>query len=63
MKDQTRNMNPHKKAVIAMWLFGKEYADLGLGSMDYYDGLSGSDKKMCKRMLDAIKEAPPEEEI
>ena len=57
MKSQKHNLNPHKEAVIAMWLFGKEYADLGLGSMDYYNGLTASDKKLCKRMLKDIDEA------
>jgi len=58
MDSQEHNLNPHKEAVIAMWLFGKEYSELGLGSMDYYNGLSARDKRMCKRMLDDIEEAP-----
>ena len=58
MENQEHNFNPHKEAVIAMWLWGKEYSELGLGSMDYYNGLSAGDKNTCKRMLKNIEEAP-----
>ncbi len=56
--NQEHNFNPHKEAVIAMWIFGEEYADLGLGSMDYYNGLSDYNKKLCSRMLEDVEEAP-----
>jgi hypothetical protein len=34
-----RNLNPHKPARAAMWLWGKEYSQQGGGSMDFWDGL------------------------
>ena len=58
MNKQTKNLKPHKEAVIAMCLFGKEYADSGLGSMDYYDGLSTNKQRLCKTILEEIAQAP-----
>lgn len=62
MTSQGRNFNPHKEAVIAMWLFGKVCADRGEGSMDFYDSLSDSEKRLCKKTMEGIEEAPPKQE-
>jgi len=60
MKDQTRNLNPHKAAVAAMWLNGERYAAQSGGSMDFWDGLSESEKNTARRMVDEIYSAEPE---
>lgn len=62
MGNQEHNFNPHKEAVIAMWLFGRVYSEKGLGSMDFYNQLTDSEKRLCKRMLDNIEEAPAAEQ-
>ncbi len=55
--DQTRNLNPHKFAVAAMWLYGRQYADQRGGSMDFWDSLSISEKSNCQRMVIDIENA------
>lgn len=44
-----RNLDPHDSARAAMWLFGKRYSEQGGGSMDFWDGLSRSDKEPVSR--------------
>lgn len=61
MKSQARNLNPHAEAVAAMWLFGTEYAAQGGGSMDFWDSLSETRKRLCYDLVDdvlAAKRAP-----
>ena len=60
MKDQKRNMNPHKAAVVAMWIYGKEYADQYGGIMDDWDKLPESKRDVCRRLLIGISNAPDE---
>ena len=55
-----RNLNPHQAAVVAMWLWGREYAhEFGGGAMDFWDSLDSSRKKTCLRMLDDLKRVRP----
>lgn len=54
--DQTRNLNPHAEAKMAMWLWGAEYAAQGGGSMDFWDRLSDSRKRVAKNAVDDILE-------
>ena len=61
MSEQQHNLHPHKEAVIAMWLFGSDYAKKGLGSMDYYNQLEPSTKKLIGKMLSEIEEAQQKE--
>jgi hypothetical protein len=49
-----RNLYPHKDAIAAMWLFGSDYAKTGMGSMDFYDQLSKSEKNSCQALVKAI---------
>lgn len=60
MGDQTRNLNPHKAAVVAMHRWGDRYARQGGGSMDFWDGLSESDKQLCRETVTAVMLAPHE---
>jgi len=60
VKDQTRNLNPHKAAVAAMWLYGAAYSNQSGGSMDFWDSLSASEKKSCRRLVAEIEKASPE---
>ena len=55
-----RNLNPHKPARVAMILWNEKYASQGGGSMDFWDRLSESDKKLCRDILQQIEQAPPE---
>ncbi len=57
MKDQQRNLNPHKPARAAMWLWSEKYAKQGGGSMDFWDSLSEVEKDMCRRMVSDIEAA------
>lgn len=56
-----RNLNPHKAARAAMWLWGERYAAQGGGSMDFWDKLSERDKHFCRAMVKAIEKSPAEE--
>lgn len=58
--DARRDLNPHKAAVAAMWLFGERYAKLGLGSMGFWDRLTPDEKRLCQRMVQEIEKAAPE---
>jgi hypothetical protein len=55
-----RDQNPHKAAVVAMWLYGARYAKQALGSMGFWDSLTESEREMCRNMVDAIEKARPE---
>lgn len=63
MKDQRRNLNPHKPAVAAMFIYGADYAAQGGGSMDFWDALSAYRKTVCReavrKILDARHETTP----
>jgi hypothetical protein len=60
MKDQTRNLNPHKAAIVAMLLYSSSYAAQGGGSMDFWDGLPKQKKILCRDLVDRIEKAPEE---
>lgn len=53
-----RNLNPHKWAVAAMWIFGKEYSEQGGGSMDFWESLPASKQRLAKDLVNAINRAP-----
>ncbi len=55
-----RNLNPHKAARVAMCLWGNRYAAQGGGSMDFWDKLTESEKKLCREILEQIEKAPEE---
>jgi hypothetical protein len=61
MRDQTRNLNPHKPARAAMWLWGAEYSAQEGGSMDFWDRLSLHRKNIARRLVKDIEEGRPEE--
>lgn len=54
MKDQTRNLNPHKPARAAMFMYGAEYARQGGGSMDFWDGLDRRRKELCRQLVSEV---------
>lgn len=55
-----RNLNPHAEARAAMYLWGDEYAQQGGGSMDFWDRLSESRKRLCRDLVDEILKSPRE---
>lgn len=55
-----RNLNPHKAAVAAMYLYGREYAAQGGGSMDFWDSLPDRQKGLCRNLVAAIERARSE---
>ena len=55
-----RNLNPHRAARAAMWLFGARYAAQDRGSMDFWDSLSDSDKRSCRELVGHILNSPAE---
>ena len=63
MQDQKRNLNPHKQARAAMYLFGKRYAAQRGGSMDFWDSLSDSDKRLCRKLVEDIEKSPDEKAV
>lgn len=53
-KERTiRNANPTPEAIIAMMIWGKEYANSGCGSMDFWDKISFARKQQC---IDKVNE-------
>jgi len=58
--DAKRDLDPHKPARMAMWIWGADYAARGLGSMGYWDQLREFEKDMCRRAIKEIMESPDE---
>ena len=54
-----RDLNPHKEAVAAMWLWGAEYSRSGLGSMGFWDQQNNARKMLCADMVKQIEKARP----
>jgi len=57
---QKRNLNPHKPSIVAMWLWGSEYANQNGGCMDLWDTLPEGRKSLCREMVKRLAEAPEE---
>ena len=53
-KNNARNLSPHAEARIAMVVWSSEYADQNGGSMDFWDNLSLSRKRLCRDVVDGI---------
>ncbi len=49
-----RNLRPTPEAVAAMWLWGKRYSKQRGGSMDFWDGLSESEKRLARNCVEQI---------
>jgi hypothetical protein len=60
MKDQTRNLNPHKAAVAAMYIYGGDYSRQGGGSMDFWDALPEYRKNVCRELVKDVLKAAKE---
>jgi len=52
-----RNLNPTAEAVAAMYIWHEGYAAQRGGSMDFYDRLSATEKRVCRDCVRAIREA------
>lgn len=50
-----RNLNPTAEAIAAMYLYGYEYSMQRGGSMDFWDCLSDSKKRLCIELVIKIK--------
>ena len=59
-KNDARNLNPHKQAVMAMCLFSRHYAAQNGGSMDFWDSLSTGEQKTCRDLVARLEQAPAE---
>lgn len=59
-KRNQRNLNPHAEARLAMFKWGKEYSEQHGGSMDFWDKLSESKKRLCREQVKIIKETHKE---
>ena len=61
MEDQTRNLNPHKAARLAMIIWRGEYAKQGGGSMDFWDKIGEAKRQQARHLLKGILEAKDED--
>lgn len=48
MDNQTRNLNPHREAVLAMIVWSEEYSKQCYGCMDFWDRLDDNKKQLCQ---------------
>lgn len=55
-----RDLNPHKPARIAMWLWGDAYAKSGLGSMGFWDSLTERQRNQCRLCVAEVAAARDE---
>jgi hypothetical protein len=54
------NLNAHKPAVLAMYMWGHRYSQQCGGSMDFWESLSDSEKRICREGVNRIERAPEE---
>ena len=59
-KKEQRNLDPHRPARCAMWLYNDQYRKQKGGSMDFWDKLSSSEKNNCRSMAEQISCTRPE---
>ena len=59
MSDQTRNLNPHAAACVAMAIWGKRYAAQRGGSMNFWDSLTKGEKQTAAGIANNIRKARP----
>jgi hypothetical protein len=51
-----RNLEPHAEAIAAMTIWSREYAhEQRGGSMDFWDSLSDSRKRICFELVEKIR--------
>jgi hypothetical protein len=55
-----RNSNPHKPALIAMYVYRHEYAEQRGGAMDFWDSLSFPLQAICRELARRVVAAPDE---
>jgi len=53
-----RNINPHKEALLAIYVWGGRYSQQSGGCMDFWDSLSKHDKEICVYGVDTILNTP-----
>ena len=58
-----KNLNPHKAAKAAMWLFSERYSNQSGGSMDFWESLTASERRLCRRLVADIEAAKPESPV
>jgi hypothetical protein len=51
------NLNPTPEAIMAMELWGDQYAGQNGGSMDFWDKLPANSKKRCTDAIERIRAA------
>jgi hypothetical protein len=54
------NLNPHKSARMAMYLYAHRYASQGGGSMDFWDKLTEGEKRTCRECVRELLNSPDE---
>ncbi len=52
-----RNLNPTAEAILAMAMWGKLYVAFRGGSMDFWDSLSDSDRRLCSDLYEDMRDA------
>jgi len=57
MSSDKRNFNPTPQAILAMTMYGVEYAAQRGGSMDFWDQLDQRRKRLCKDAITRIRRA------
>ncbi len=55
-----RNLNPHKLAVLARYIFHHRYMEQLGGQMDFWDGLTDGEKQVCRDCLSEVTAAKDE---
>lgn len=59
-EETRRNLDPHKAARAAMYLWSEECMAKGLGSMGFWDQLPQNRKDFARAMVKEIEAARPE---
>ena len=55
-----RNLKPHREALLAMIVFGDNYAQQNGGSMDFWDDLTPFAQQSVRDWLDVLDATPRE---
>ena len=54
------DLNPHKSALMAIFIYASRYSQQNLGSMGFWKSLSKSQKSVCREAVERIEKARKE---
>lgn len=60
MTEEERNLDPHRPARCAIWVYSERYINQKGGIMDFWDKLTKQEQDICRIMAEQISCTRPE---